>query len=302
MSPADLYSLAGLLAMGGLGMRHALDPDHVATVDAMTFGVLEARPALAPWVGTLFALGHGLVVTLIGLAVCVAGREAPLPPALQAVAAWSPVVLLLVVGTLNLRALLKPHATYAPISWKRGLTPGALREGTHPLAMLATGMLFALMLDSAVQAATWGLLAAAGGGLPAALGAGLAFSAGMTITATAYGLAMVKLVAVADRAHDAQRCRRAIGWLTVGLAYGVVAYVGATHLWPALELSEELIQGAGLAMVLALGGLAGWLAWRERRPAGATSAVPAPRGPGRRARLSGRRLRLRALRSSYTGL
>ena len=47
-----------LLAVA-LGMRHGVDPDHLAAVD----GLSRVRPS--PLNGVLFALGHGGVVTLL---------------------------------------------------------------------------------------------------------------------------------------------------------------------------------------------------------------------------------------------
>jgi len=47
-----------LLAVA-LGMRHGVDPDHLAAVD----GLSRVRPS--PLNGALFALGHGGIVTLL---------------------------------------------------------------------------------------------------------------------------------------------------------------------------------------------------------------------------------------------
>ncbi len=52
-----------------LGLRHGLDPDHIACIDGLTWSTLEHNHKLAPWVGTLFALGHGLPVTGIAVGV-----------------------------------------------------------------------------------------------------------------------------------------------------------------------------------------------------------------------------------------
>ena len=45
-----------------LGLRHGLAPDHLAAIDGLT---MRAQPPSAPWMGGLFALGHGLTVLLI---------------------------------------------------------------------------------------------------------------------------------------------------------------------------------------------------------------------------------------------
>jgi len=298
----ELLAATSLFAMGCMGMRHALDPDHVATVDGLTFGVLERSPRVAPLVGPLFALGHGLVVTLIAASVAVVGTHAPLPASAGAVVAWTPMALLLLVGGLNLHALLKPQdqdQAFTPVSWKAGFLPKSLRESSHPLMVLMIGVIFALMLDSVVAAAAWGLAAAASGGVPAALGAGLAFTGGMVLTAGLYGAAMVKLVTMAQGTAHAARARRAIGWFTVVLAIGIVAYAVGAHLFPAFAIDEETFEWLGLPLVGAFGlGWAGlWVAERRGRrdspvaePAAGAKATPGA-APRRRLRAIAMNLR-----------
>ena len=63
-----------LLAVA-LGMRHGVDPDHLAAVD----GLSRVRPS--PLNGVLFALGHGGVVTLLAFpAASLLGPTPPTPP------------------------------------------------------------------------------------------------------------------------------------------------------------------------------------------------------------------------------
>lgn len=257
--------------MLGLGLRHALDPDHVATVDGIAFGLLERSPRLAPWVGALFALGHGAVVTAIACIVAHVGHAGGWLAAPPALVEWLPVALLLLVGGLNLRALLARDHAYQPVSWKGGLLPAGLRGGSHPLAILLTGVAFAFMLDSAATAAAWGYAAAAQGGVTAALAGGLVFTLGMTLAATAYGQAMTRLLLATGGRADAERYRRAVGWATVGLSFGVVGYMGAVRCFPGLELGEAALGALGGTFVaaLALAALAG--VW-HRRPAAVTPA------------------------------
>ena len=46
-----------------LGLRHGFDPDHLVAIDGMT------RSTKSRWCGLFFSLGHGLVVTLVGVAI-----------------------------------------------------------------------------------------------------------------------------------------------------------------------------------------------------------------------------------------
>jgi nickel/cobalt transporter (NiCoT) family protein len=76
-----------------LGLRHGVDPDHLAAID----GLSRLRPSR--WNGVLFAIGHGLLVTL--LAVGVGGLLA------QSIGPYAPWLLIL-LGAINLWRLRKP--------------------------------------------------------------------------------------------------------------------------------------------------------------------------------------------------
>jgi len=76
-----------------LGLRHGVDPDHLAAID----GLSRIRPSR--WNGILFAVGHGALVTL--LAVGVGGL---LANKLEHYAPW----LLISLGALNLWRLTNP--------------------------------------------------------------------------------------------------------------------------------------------------------------------------------------------------
>lgn len=79
-----------------MGLRHGLDPDHLSVID----GLSRLRPSR--WNGLLFAVGHGLLVTLLAVG---AGRLTA-----QIVGPYAPWLLIL-VGAVNLWRLLapKPH-------------------------------------------------------------------------------------------------------------------------------------------------------------------------------------------------
>lgn len=85
-----------LLAVA-LGMRHGVDPDHLAAID----GVSRLRPS--PWNGVLFALGHGAVVTLLAFPAAALLAQVDLEALHLSV--W----LLLLVAGVNLYRLLRPR-------------------------------------------------------------------------------------------------------------------------------------------------------------------------------------------------
>lgn len=246
MSP-EVTSLYGLLLMLALGIRHGLDPDHIAIIDAMAYRCLERRPAVAPWVGTLFALGHGLTVTALAVLLSLMTADLTLAPGVIAALDWMPVLLLFLVGSFNLHALLA-SGPYRPRGWKQHVMPRRLQRSEHPFSIFMVGVLFALVFDTATHAAAWGSVATAQAGWPMALVVGLAFTAGMVFTDTLDGRMVCRLMQRRDAA-GVQRYRRRVGWTVVALAYGVVVYSVGSHFYPALELSDLSLSVAGVAMV-----------------------------------------------------
>ena len=275
---ADLVSLSGYALMFVLGLRHGLDPDHIAMIDSMVYRSLAERPRAAAWVGTWFALGHGLTVTLIAVLVGAIAGAASMPAALIAPLAWLPTVLLLIVGTLNLRDLLGARA-YQVSGWKHHIVPARLRTSSHPFAMLLTGVVFALVFDTATQAAAWGYAASAhagelarvhagtdGGtyaGTAAALAVGLTFTAGMVNIDTLDGRLMVRLLRRLSGAAQVQAYRRKVGWLVVAMSYAMALYSIASHCHPQLALGDTALTIAGALLLALVSGYA-WMAGRQR--------------------------------------
>lgn len=85
--------LVPLTVAFALGLRHGVDPDHLAAID----GLSRVRPSR--WNGVLFAVGHGALVTL--LAVGVGG---PLARLIGPYAPW----ILILLGAINLWRLKSP--------------------------------------------------------------------------------------------------------------------------------------------------------------------------------------------------
>ena len=61
--PHDLAGLALMVFL--LGLRHGMDPDHLATIDGLARYNGQNRPRVARWSGCFFSLGHGAIVTLV---------------------------------------------------------------------------------------------------------------------------------------------------------------------------------------------------------------------------------------------
>lgn len=249
--------------MLGLGLRHGLDPDHIALIDSLALQAADKRPRLAPWVGTWFALGHGAVVTLIAIIVSLTAQRLQLPTVLTSVTEWVPVALLLLIGIANLRALLAGQSQSASARLRLGIVPAALRGTTHPLGIFIIGAFFAAIFDTITQAAAWGYIATQQGGLPAAMLSGGIFTLGMLITDTLDSRLLCRVLRNAAPEFMV-RYRRRLAWLVVHMSFVVVAYALLSTLFPMLELSEGAYSAFGLAMVVIVAGFYLWLWWQGR--------------------------------------
>ncbi|MEB0058964.1 MULTISPECIES: hypothetical protein [unclassified Variovorax] len=248
---AEMLSVSGLVLMFVLGLRHGLDPDHIACIDGLTWRALSHDHQHAHWIGTLFAIGHGLLVTAIAVGVSKLTHTLSVPDAVVLIFGWIPTLLLLLVGTLNLRLLLRRDPAYAPTGWKLKLIPERLRNHSSPWAVIAIGVLFATVFDTATQASAWGYVASnKGGGLLAASVAGLIFTAGMVITDTLDGRLICRIGRSADGQAAGRRFRRALGWLIVAISYGVALYNILKEFIPAIELDDVAFSLTGFALIV----------------------------------------------------
>jgi high-affinity nickel-transport protein len=273
---AELISFSGLVLMFVLGLRHGLDPDHIACIDGLTWQALSHEHRHAKWIGTLFAIGHGLLVTVIAVGVSQLTKKIHVPDGVVTVFGWIPTLLLLLVGTLNLRLLLRASQGYQPTGWKMRLIPARLRNNGSPLAVIAIGVLFATVFDTATQASAWGYVASnKGGGLLAALAAGLVFTVGMVITDTLDGRLICHVNSSSQAATIGPRYRRILGWLIVVISFGVALYNIGKALLPGIELDELAFTLTGAALIGVMALIWAWLAYKRSalRPAAQRSAA-----------------------------
>jgi high-affinity nickel-transport protein len=264
---AELLSFSGLVLMFVLGLRHGLDPDHIACIDGLTWRALNHEHRHAPWIGTLFAIGHGLLVTAIAVGVSQLTQTLRVPDGVVLVFQWIPTALLLLVGTLNLKLLLRAAQNFQPTGWKLRLIPARLRNHGSPWAVVAIGVLFATVFDTATQASAWGYVASnKAGGLMAALAAGLVFTVGMVITDTLDGRLICHVNRSSQAASAGSRYRRTLGWLIVAISYGVAAYNIGKALLPAIELDDLAFTLAGAALIGLMAAIWLWLLRKRALP------------------------------------
>jgi nickel/cobalt transporter (NiCoT) family protein len=172
-----------------LGLRHGVDPDHLAAID----GLCRLRPSR--WNGVLFAIGHDLLVTL--LAVGVGGLLA------RSIGPYAPWLLIL-LGAINLCRLRKP-ATHR----HRGFSRIAR---TSPLLL---GVLFGAGFETASQLSALVLAADVN---PWVLG--VMFSAGMMLMngTDGYLASRTQSLAIAG-GRRALRASRALGIFVVVFSF-----------------------------------------------------------------------------------
>src|SRR5438045_4858309 len=206
-----------------LGLKHGLDPDHLAAIDG--FVRTTKRDEMRRWCGLFFSLGHGLVVTLVGVAVALLAAAWQPPSWLELSGAWISIGVLAVLGCGNLIAVLRTPAgqPVALAGMRAHWLPARLAQASHPAIIAAVGAAFGISFDSISTAL---VCSAASGVLFAAL-LGAVFTLGMATTDQLNGWWIARLVRRADqRAAVASRYMSvAIAGLCFVLAlYGLVKY------------------------------------------------------------------------------
>ena len=241
-----------------LGLRHGLDPDHIAVVDNLTFRATEERPCWAPWTGTLFAIGHSLSVAAVAIGVAALFPRLAWPDWASAAIDWADIGLLILVGALNFLALRRPGA-YTPVGWRQGLIPRAVRSSSHPLAVITTGIVFGLVFDTATQAAAWGLAASSTAGVGGAATVAAVFALGMILTDTADSRIIASLLRDQGDPDRVRRYRRGVGWLIVAMSFGMAGYaLAGLILSDASRLPDQLFTALGVGMAVTVVGLLLW--------------------------------------------
>ena len=209
------YLLASAVLAYTLGLRHAVDADHIAAIDNVSRKLMqEGKRPIA--VGLFFSLGHSTIVTLMSLAAGVAALA--LHTHLDAfksigglIGTSVSAVYLFLLALLNLSVLVSVCRTFAAV--RRGEVlhefdldallnqRGLLARAFRPLFRIATrswhmypmGFLFGLGFDTATEVALFGISAAEavkGMSLWTIMVFPALFTAGMSLVDTADGTLM----------------------------------------------------------------------------------------------------------------
>ena len=258
--PHDMDTLATtdwmtlMLLVFGLGLKHGLDADHLATIDGLARYNSGRGAGVARWCGVLFSLGHGAVVVAIALAVGMAGDLWAPPAWVEHLGVWISIGFLALLGSLNLRtALLTPAGQPVRPAALKGRLLGRLQHTSHPLLIATVGALFALSLDTLSQAALFASAGSRFGGVGHALLLGLLFTAGMLLADGLNGLWIARMLRRTDRVADlaSRGLGLAIGWLSLLVAAWGLARV-ASPAAAAWGDGKELAFGLALLAAMAL--------------------------------------------------
>lgn len=188
MTSPDALSLAALVF--ALGLRHGFDPDHLVAIDGL------ARGGRSRWCGIFFSLGHGAVVTLVGLAVALAAAEWRAPAWLQELGAWISIGVLLALGLANLLVAVRARGDRAVglVGLRGRWFADQLARASHPVFIASIGAAFALSFDTISHALVFSLTGASLAGWLFATVLGLVFTLGMVITDGVNGWWVAKMI------------------------------------------------------------------------------------------------------------
>ena len=216
--PNDILSLFALAL--AFGIKHGLDPDHLATIDGLARFNSNSKPWLAKWSGVLFSLGHGAVVTAVVATVAFLPAQISVPSWLEGFGSAISILTLLILGVLNLHAAFNFNV---PVSSPIGLKNWMRFQSGHPAIVLGIGALFALSFDTISQAAFFSLAATHISGELFAFALGIVFTCGMIISDGVNGFITSRLL---DKASNRALIASKIMSFAIGSVSLAVALVG----------------------------------------------------------------------------
>jgi high-affinity nickel-transport protein len=235
-----------------LGLKHGMDPDHLATIDGLTRFNAQNRPRLSRWSGFLFSLGHGFVVTLVAGIVALTASNWSAPHWLEDLGAWISILFLLALGFANLRAVFRsaPDQVVRAVGLK-GRFVKRFSETSHPLVIASVGSAFALSFDTVSQAALFSLTASNVAGWLFSISLGVLFMIGMMITDGINGLWVARMLRQANR--RALIASRVMGLSIAFLSIAIACLGIAKYFAPAFSAMLEgtsFFMGIGLVVIL----------------------------------------------------
>ena len=214
--PAEIAAAALVFV---LGLKHGLDPDHLVAIDGLT------RSSRSRWTGLFFSLGHGVVVTLVGVVLALAATDWQPPDWLEDFGAAVSIGILVALGVANLvMGVRTPRGAPVPTVAIRGRWfVERLGGASHPMVVAAIGAAFAVSFDTLSHALLFSASGATASGWVVAAALGLVFTAGMVLTDSLNGWWVARMIGSSDA--RALRASRVMS-VTVALLCFVIAGAG----------------------------------------------------------------------------
>jgi high-affinity nickel-transport protein len=250
--PGHWLALLGVVFV--LGLKHGLDPDHLAAIDGLTRFNAARSPRLSRWSGLLFSAGHGVVVTMVAIAVATVASQWQVPSWLEDTGTWISIAFLALLGGVNLHAAWRAPggALVRPVGLRSRVFE-RLTRAEHPVLIAAVGAAFAISFDTISQAVLFSVTGSNVAGWLFAATLGLVFTAGMIITDALNGLWVSHLVRSADR--RAAIASRAMS-VAVGIAsLAIAGLAAARRALPALDAAAAswgIALGASVVVAMAI--------------------------------------------------
>ena len=244
MSGAESALGVSAFTVFALGLRHGADPDHLAAIDNLTRNSIETRPFLSRFVGSLFALGHSVMVIAIAALVGLLGeRFAAHSTLIETIGTWLSIAVLVTIALLNMRQLWAGNVA-GVAGFRSRMLPKALRNAGNPLVAIPVGLLFGFGFETSSQIAAYSIAFAGSLGVLGAIVVGVMFCIGMLCTDTLDSVLVHRLVS--DRSARVPRVMRVWIWSVTILALLVALYQFAQLLgwkppFPDIAVSAALV-------------------------------------------------------------
>jgi nickel/cobalt transporter (NiCoT) family protein len=242
-----MQHLSGFIILLILGLRHGLDPDHITIIDGYTYRLHLSKSLWTRWVGTLFTFGHGIMVTLIALTLCILKNNFEMPPVLDVIVEWTSTVMLFFIGVSNVIMLTQKKQGQVS-GLRKWLLPKSFSTNVTPVTVIVTGIIFGFIFDTSSQIAAFGYAISVSNQWFYAIIGGVVFSLGLIMTGTCDSLLLSKLLKTFDQ-KKIQSHRFKLNILITIMCFAIPFYKVLSYFNPALELSDLQNNIVGLIFI-----------------------------------------------------
>lgn len=248
MADVTLFVIAAVPVMVLLGVRHALDIDHISAIDNLVRMRIADRTAR--WIGCLFSLGHMLAVCAEMVVLIYAVKSLEVQSSFQWLGGIVGASALGLIGGVNLYSIKRyGRSGFSMLAYRMAQESRSAGSFGSPLII---GFVFGLGFDTATQvsALAVSVVASATQGVQVALLLSFLFAIGMVPTDTLDSFVLRGVLSRISDSGGFKAISYALSLLAVSLAVvegtGVMAGVGLLPSWSGAMLAVTVVS-AGLA-------------------------------------------------------